>query len=653
MSAAGKRTINSIKQAQRSGIHLPMPPIGCQSSERCKRGAKMADGNNMNVPDQVAGYKRVGHEPLGIGGMGVVWLYKEIGLPSRDVAIKFINAAKMQMNKNNLMREIQILSALPPHQNVIAMHAVIEEPFALVMEYVPGNTNLRRIIKGHPDGLPIGLVAQILEGALEGVAHAHEHHVLHRDIKPENILIRLTDGQQQITHRCIKIVDFGISKIYREGMGASAIDKESGRPLMTLMGAYTEAYAAPEQINGEPTGAYTDIYQIGVILHEMLSGSKPFSGRTSDIIAGHCYGQPAAIERWDLPRALKAILATAMSKNPKERFQNAEEMLRALNDVNDRGDLVDMGQAPEAFDGGKAYTEESVTIRAGIKQKHRPGQGGSIVPNEHIATEIGSQGANRPYRPINAVIGNKKAGLKYAIFAISGMAVLAAALPLSNRLFGASKKGKAKPAPINAAALGVRGQSDYLGAYTDTLAKSTSNLSTSSNSGTTALRASQAPPIASSASEPQKPSTAQKPASRDNPAKTTGIGEAIGGLAGAALHEVSAAKDKQDLGSIVDKGLGLLGISNQEQITYTPPQPPWPKAAPLGPNQPRQVVRVQVDVGPNGLPSNPKVLGSPPSAFYTPAIEYAMKHTFRPRSDSKTNKHTLAAQFDPPAIPNN
>ena len=327
------------------------------------------DSQYPSAPERIGNYQRVGESPLGAGGMGVVWLYREMGISSREVAIKFIKLDEnLEHNKASLIKDIKALEALPLQQNIIAMYAVIEEQgnIALVMEYVPGGMTLKKVIQGYPQGLPVPMAKEILAGILSGVAHAHEHGVIHRDLKPDNILMRQPKQGAQFGHNSAKIVDFGISKVRQDGT----------RHLSTVM-AFTEAYAAPEQINGEDTGGFTDVYAIGVVLYEMLSGRKPFEGKTIEILSGHCFKPPPPLDRADLPSGMKKLLDKALQKEPANRYRDAIEMLADYRTLDRMGDLGLSDHQPEMTTQGEGtaygYGQEDEnydrTIVSGEKKK--------------------------------------------------------------------------------------------------------------------------------------------------------------------------------------------------------------------------------------------------------------------------------------------
>jgi len=350
----------------------------------------MPDESHVQLPpERIGSYQRVGESPLGTGGMGVVWLYRETGISSREVAIKFIRIDEnIELNKANLIKDIKALEALPIHQNIITMYTVIEEQgnIALVMEYVPGGMTLRGAIHEHPHGMPIPLAKEILAGILSGVSHAHDYGVIHRDIKPDNILMRQPRANSVLGRNNVKIVDFGISKVRR-----------GDTRRFTTAVAFTEAYAAPEQINAEETGGFTDVYAIGVVLYEMIAGRKPFDGKIAEIITGHCFKAPPPITRGDIPDGLRAMLDKALQKDPSDRYQDAIEMQMEYYALDRMGELGPMGGRPETTkprEGGAQSATGPQTDNSGNWDTGGAGQGQGQEDDDN--TIISGQKKKRP-----------------------------------------------------------------------------------------------------------------------------------------------------------------------------------------------------------------------------------------------------------------
>ena len=225
----------------------------------------------MNAPPpQIGNYHLLG--PLGAGGMGEVYLALDTRL-GRKVAIKFLSASTLDdgQARKRLLREAQAAATLD-HPNICAIHEIGEENGCsfIVMQYVEGET-LADVLRRR--GLEAnGLVGAAIQIA-DALADAHAHNIIHRDIKPANIII---DSRGQA-----KVLDFGLAKRLpaldeREGDAATAT-------VLSLQGglAGTVPYMSPEQARGEKLDARTDIFSLGVLLYEGLSGQQPFTRRST------------------------------------------------------------------------------------------------------------------------------------------------------------------------------------------------------------------------------------------------------------------------------------------------------------------------------------------------------------------------------------
>ena len=206
------------------------------------------------------------------------------------------------------MREQRMLSKLR-HPNVVKIYSggVTDDSAYIAMEFFPGGDLRKRIDAGVPEGKAL----EYFRGIAKGLAAAHEMGIIHRDIKPANILIRKDDS--------VAIADFGISK----SLGASTAITVVG----FVMG--TPFYISPEQIDGEPATACSDLYSLGVILFELLTGERPYpQTRLPALLRAHAEDP--------LPRlpeehaSMQFVLDGLMAKKPKERFQSVAELLVAL-----------------------------------------------------------------------------------------------------------------------------------------------------------------------------------------------------------------------------------------------------------------------------------------------------------------------------------
>lgn len=244
---------------------------------------------------------------LGQGGMAAVYLAEDEDL-GRRVAIKILDDrhANDAGFVERFRREAQSAAGLS-HPNVVAIYdrGEAEGTSYIAMEYLEGPTLKDLIVKQGP--LPIPVAVDYARQVLAAVGFAHRNGIVHRDIKPHNVLVG-EDG------RC-KVTDFGIAR--------------SGASEMTEVGSIvgTAQYLSPEQARGGPISPASDLYSVGVVLYEMLTGQVPFSGEQPlEIAMKHLSGVPAApsTHRRGVPRELDAIVLRALAKSPTDRYRSAE-----------------------------------------------------------------------------------------------------------------------------------------------------------------------------------------------------------------------------------------------------------------------------------------------------------------------------------------
>ncbi len=251
--------------------------------------------------------------PIGAGGMGEVYRARD-GRLNRDVAIKVSDAQFSE----RFEREAKAIAALN-HPNICQIYDV--GPDYLVMEYVNGGPIVSRDqAQPVPPAEAVRLATKIA-AALEA---AHSKGIIHRDLKPANILVT-TDG-------VVKLLDFGPAK-----QSSSAKEDETQTIGLTEVGTImgTPAYMSPEQAEGKPADARSDIFSFGTVLYEMLGGRRAFSGGSAAATIGailHKHPDPLAA-----PPALKAIVSKCLSKSPDARFQTATELRHALESASTRG----------------------------------------------------------------------------------------------------------------------------------------------------------------------------------------------------------------------------------------------------------------------------------------------------------------------------
>lgn len=256
---------------------------------------------------------------LGEGGMANVYLAHDMVL-DRDVSVKLLRLDLRDdpSTKRRFHREAMAATQLnDPH--IVGIYDVGEDHGLqyMVMQYVKG-TDLKAYIKKHYP-IPLPQVIDIMEQVLSAVATAHAHGIIHRDLKPQNILID--------ENKNVKITDFGI---------AVAVSQDSLTQTNTLMGSVH--YLSPEQVRGSIATKQSDIYSLGIILFELLTGKVPFEGETAVSIALKHFREeiPSVREQnKEIPQALENVIIKATAKEPAERYSSVNEMAADLKTVLD------------------------------------------------------------------------------------------------------------------------------------------------------------------------------------------------------------------------------------------------------------------------------------------------------------------------------
>jgi serine/threonine protein kinase/Flp pilus assembly protein TadD len=259
---------------------------------------------------------------LGNGGMGVVYLAFDQQL-QRKVALKFLHDHLLSDSQKaeRFKQEARAASALN-HPNILTIHQVgeLDGRQFIATEFVEGET-LRQLIDRKELNLTKAL--EIAVQVCSALMAAHDADIVHRDIKPENVMIR-PDGY-------VKLLDFGIAKLTEESSpeaeGATLINTEAG----TILG--TVKYMSPEQVRGLEVDARTDVWGVGVLLYEMLTGSIPFQGETrSDTVAAILQQEPP-FSQTNLPAKLSWVLTRALAKDREERYQTIKELRSDLESL--------------------------------------------------------------------------------------------------------------------------------------------------------------------------------------------------------------------------------------------------------------------------------------------------------------------------------
>jgi serine/threonine protein kinase/TolB-like protein/Flp pilus assembly protein TadD len=263
---------------------------------------------------------------VGAGGMGQVYLAHDTQL-RRNVALKIL-APQLTRDERAWRRfeqEAQAASALN-HPNILTLYEFgqVEGNYYIASEYVEGDTLGKCIAE---ERLNVVEITEISIQACRALAAAHERGIVHRDIKPANLMVR-KDG-------IVKLLDFGIAKLSAEtGPGASISSAITVSQPGVVLG--TVRYMSPEQARGQTVDGRSDLFSLGVVMYEMLTGRAPFQGDTaSDIIAEILKAEPAplALSVPGLPPRLEEIVLRALRKSRKERYQAASELLRDLEEL--------------------------------------------------------------------------------------------------------------------------------------------------------------------------------------------------------------------------------------------------------------------------------------------------------------------------------
>jgi serine/threonine protein kinase/tetratricopeptide (TPR) repeat protein len=249
-------------------------------------------------------------EKLGAGGMGIVYKALDTKL-ERTVALKFLpdGVAVSEADRRDLLREARAASGLD-HPNIGVIHGLEESDnhqLFIVMQYYEGETVAHKISRGV---IPVRESLDLAMQIARGLSAAHAHNIVHRDIKPSNIIIT--------REHVAKIVDFGLARVVASISSTQSISSTGTLP-----------YMSPEQILGEPIDQRADLWALGIIIVQMMTGSHPFLRPSTAAMTFAILNQPpGALDV--VPPLLQPILYRALSKKPENRYPSADEMLRDL-----------------------------------------------------------------------------------------------------------------------------------------------------------------------------------------------------------------------------------------------------------------------------------------------------------------------------------
>jgi serine/threonine protein kinase len=275
------------------------------------------------MSDRFIGHYRV-LEKIGSGAMGEVFRARDERL-GRDVALKLIRQSSSE-NPDHLRRfelEARAAAALN-HPNIVAVYDVgLHEGFPyIVCELLQGQTLRKRLAEG---ALPVRLAIDYAGQIVQGLIAAHDHRIVHRDLKPENLFVT-SEGR-------IKILDFGVAKLQSSPEESERSVEELTTVTKSGVVVGTLAYMSPEQLRAKVVDHRSDIFSVGAILYEMLSGRRAFRGETeADTITAVLLESPPEInlEKASVPIAFQQIVRHCLEKEPENRFQSARDLGFAL-----------------------------------------------------------------------------------------------------------------------------------------------------------------------------------------------------------------------------------------------------------------------------------------------------------------------------------
>ncbi len=349
---------------------------------------------------------------IGSGGMGEVYLANDTEL-GRPAALKFLptEVAADPRRMTRFMQEARAASALN-HPNILTVYDIGQTEEGLryfASEFVDGAT-LREHLKTHR--MKLGEMLDVCAQVASALVAAHAAGIVHRDIKPENVMVR-RDGY-------VKVLDFGLAKV--SGRPTGGVDSEAAtRALVlteegTMMG--TVSYMSPEQASGGEVDARTDVWSLGVVLYEMLTGHLPFKGKSaSHTIVSILDDEPPPLSKYlaDAPEALQEVVTDALSKDRDARFQTAKQLLAKLQRLQRRLEVsqqLDQTVSPDA----SSLSGEGATRSGG-------GLSARTLPARHQTTVRSRDGLSAPAAPSVEFADARSRGRGLRTFVIAALAL--------------------------------------------------------------------------------------------------------------------------------------------------------------------------------------------------------------------------------------
>jgi serine/threonine protein kinase len=326
--ASSHRTAETVPLSNLGAPAVPSPKEARVSEvfvSEASLEAGLPAGGQLQPGQILFGRYRV-ERKLGEGGMGSVWLVHHLELDApRALKLIVSGIAFDPQARARFRREARVMAKLT-HSHAVTIHdARIAHDLAFIeMEYVPGQSLSKSLSSGMP--MPLDWTARIVEQLCDVLQAAHDLGIVHRDLKPSNLM--LLEGRPPGKEH-LKVLDFGIAKI----LDAEHRDPEdfTTRPGG---GLFTPQYASPEQVSGDPVDTRADLYSVGVILYELLTGYRPFSGAGPKLMHDHIATPPPPFASRNpnvaVPVELEHLVLRCLAKNPADRPQSARELAEAF-----------------------------------------------------------------------------------------------------------------------------------------------------------------------------------------------------------------------------------------------------------------------------------------------------------------------------------